>query len=150
MRIIQEAFTNIGKHACARHVQVTLATTAAGFEAIVADDGQGFDPQEQSASGRTFGLRIMQERAAEIGASVILMAKQGVDVDQFQAVEKSFSVQSKLQRARQQMAAYKVDGVPMFIVNGKYRIDGTIAGSEAGMFEALDQLVAQELKSLRK
>jgi PAS domain S-box-containing protein len=70
LRIIQEAFTNIGKHACARHARVTLATTAAGFEVIVADDGQGFDPQERSASGKTFGLRIMQERAVEIGGSL--------------------------------------------------------------------------------
>ena len=77
LRIIQETFTNIRKHACARHARVTLATTAAGFELIVADDGQGFDPQERSASGKTFGLRIMQERAAEIGGSLQVESEAG-------------------------------------------------------------------------
>jgi thiol:disulfide interchange protein DsbA len=47
-------------------------------------------------------------------------------------------------------SAYGLEGVPAFIVNGKYRIDSTLAGSEAGMFEALDTLVAQELKMLKK
>jgi signal transduction histidine kinase len=77
LRIIQEAFTNIGKHACARHARVTLATTAAGFEVVIADDGQGFDPQERSESGKTFGLRIMQERAAEIGGSLQVESQAG-------------------------------------------------------------------------
>ncbi len=43
--------------------------------------------------------------------------------------------------------AYGLEGVPTFIVNGKYRVDGTSAGSEEGMFAALDQLVAKELKA---
>jgi thiol:disulfide interchange protein DsbA len=59
-------------------------------------------------------------------------------------------VDGKVRRANQMTSAYGLEGVPAFIVNGKYRIDGTVAGSEAGMFEALDQLVAQELKSLKK
>jgi thiol:disulfide interchange protein DsbA len=51
-------------------------------------------------------------------------------------------------RANRMTAAYRLEGVPTFIVNGKYRIDGATAGSEEGMFAALDQLVARELKAL--
>ena len=45
--------------------------------------------------------------------------------------------------------AYGLEGVPAFIVNGKYRVDGTSAGSTAAMLTALDQLVAKELKSAK-
>ena len=55
----------------------------------------------------------------------------------------------KLGRANQMTRAYGLEGVPAFIVNGKYRVDGTSAGSEAGMFTALDQLVAKELKAAK-
>jgi len=76
------------------------------------------------------------------------LAKQGVDVAQFQAVEKSFSVQSKLQRARQQMGSYKVDGVPMFIVNGKYVTSNATAGGAAKVVPVLEQLIAMARKDM--
>jgi thiol:disulfide interchange protein DsbA len=76
------------------------------------------------------------------------LAKQGVDVAQFQAVEKSFSVQSKLQRARQQMGSYKVDGVPMFIVNGKYVTSNAAAGGAAKVVPVLEQLIAMARKDM--
>ena len=74
----------------------------------------------------------------------------GVPSQKFRAAFNDFDVDGKVRRANRMTAAYGLEGVPTFIVNGKYRIDGTIAGSQAGMFEALDQLVAQELKQLKK
>lgn len=74
----------------------------------------------------------------------------GVPADRFRSAFNDFDVDGKVRRANQMTAAYGLEGVPAFIVNGKYRIDGTLAGSEAGMFEALDQLVAQELKQIKK
>lgn len=74
----------------------------------------------------------------------------GVPAEKFRAAFNDFDVDGKVRRANQMTSAYGLEGVPTFVVNGKYRIDGTTAGSEAGMFAALDQLVAQELKSLRK
>lgn len=74
----------------------------------------------------------------------------GVPADKFRSAFNDFDVDGKVRRANQMTAAYGLEGVPAFIVNGKYRIDGTLAGSEAGMFEALDQLVAQELKQIKK
>lgn len=75
-------------------------------------------------------------------------AKQGLDVAQLQAVEKSFAVQSKLQRARQLMGAYKVDGVPMFVVNGKYVTSNAAAGGAAKVVPVLEQLVAMSRKEI--
>lgn len=72
----------------------------------------------------------------------------GVPKEKFHEAFTSFDVDSKVGRANRMTAAYRLEGVPTFIVNGKYRIDGTTAGSEEGMFAALDQLAARELKAL--
>lgn len=76
-------------------------------------------------------------------------AAQGVPREKFREAFNSFDVDGKLGRANQMTRAYGLEGVPAFIVNGKYRVDGTSAGSEAGMFTALDQLVAKELKAAK-
>jgi thiol:disulfide interchange protein DsbA len=70
------------------------------------------------------------------------LAKQGIDVAQYQAVEKSFSVQSKLARAKQLMGAYKVDGVPMVIVNGKWVTSTGHAGGPEKVVPVIEALVA--------
>src|SRR5206468_1294299 len=48
------------------------------------------------------------------------LAKNGIDPAKYAETEKSFTVASKLQRARQMTQSYKVDSVPRVIVNGKY------------------------------
>ena len=76
------------------------------------------------------------------------LAKNGIDVAQYQGVEKSFSVQSKVGRAKQLMAAYKVDGVPMVVVNGKYVTSNAHAGGPDRVVAVLEQLVAMARKDL--
>ena len=76
------------------------------------------------------------------------LAKNGVDPAQYQGVEKSFSVQSKVGRAKQLMGAYKVDGVPMVVVNGKYVTSNAQAGGPDRVVAVLDQLVVQARKDL--
>ncbi len=76
------------------------------------------------------------------------LAKNGVDAAQYQAVEKSFSVQSKISRAKQLMGAYKVDGVPMVVVNGKYVTSNANAGGPDRVVEVLDTLVAMARKDM--
>jgi PAS domain S-box-containing protein len=71
LRIIQEALTNVRKHARARSVRIGLSVYDSRVEAIVQDDGAGFDPEVlETAEGQKFGLRFMRERAAEVGGSV--------------------------------------------------------------------------------
>ena len=41
-------------------------------------------------------------------------------------------------------AKYGITGVPALIVNGKYRINGTLAGSHENMIVVLNKLIAQE------
>jgi DSBA-like thioredoxin domain. len=70
----------------------------------------------------------------------------GIDPAKYAEVEKSFSVASKVARARQLTQAYKVDSVPRVVVNGKYVTSAEQAGSGDKIFPAVDQLVAMARK----
>jgi signal transduction histidine kinase len=64
-RIVQESLTNVVKHAQARRVSILLARKDGAVKAVVEDDGQGFDPAEQTDDG--YGLIGMRERLALLG-----------------------------------------------------------------------------------
>ena len=65
-RIVQEALTNVVKHARAQAVNIHLDFEPACFKMKVWDDGVGFDPQTAGLSGG-LGLQNMQERMRQIG-----------------------------------------------------------------------------------
>lgn len=78
LRIIQEALTNVRKHAHARCVCIDF--TLQNGQALVSlqDDGCGFDlPAVRDNSAGRLGLRIMQERADEVGGILELYSKPG-------------------------------------------------------------------------
>jgi PAS domain S-box-containing protein len=76
-RIAQEALTNIGKHASARQVVIRLEAAQAQDCArlTIRDDGRGFDPA--AVTGDRLGLKIMRERAGEIGANLAIETRPG-------------------------------------------------------------------------
>ncbi|WP_457665312.1 thiol:disulfide interchange protein DsbA/DsbL [Thiolapillus sp.] len=53
------------------------------------------------------------------------LAENGVDLEKFRAAMKSFTVQTKANRAAALMRRYGVRSVPMMIVDGRYRIKNT-------------------------
>jgi two-component system nitrate/nitrite sensor histidine kinase NarX len=68
LHVIQEALSNVRKHARATRVRVRIEKAPAWrFE--VADDGCGFDPRTPAGESHV-GLKIMMERARRIGAEV--------------------------------------------------------------------------------
>ena len=68
LRIVQEALTNVRKHAGANKVSVSMEHVDNQLCIQVQDDGNGFDPKELPASGGPrFGLRVMEERALSLG-----------------------------------------------------------------------------------
>ncbi|HEY0603983.1 MAG TPA: GAF domain-containing sensor histidine kinase [Herpetosiphonaceae bacterium] len=75
-RIASEALANVGKHACASLVQVTVGHTAGNVELRVRDNGVGFDPC-QPVAGDHMGQRTMQERAAALGGSCVVQSQIG-------------------------------------------------------------------------
>ena len=77
-RIIQEALTNIRKHAMAKQATVRFGQVDHSWRITIADDGQGFDLQGVPKAGRQFlGLQIMRERAATIGAELTINTRPG-------------------------------------------------------------------------
>jgi PAS domain S-box-containing protein len=78
LRIIQEALTNVRKHACAHAVRVSFAVQGGQAQIVVEDNGRGFDPALLPAGdGPTFGLHVMRERAEEAGGNLQVVAALG-------------------------------------------------------------------------
>ncbi len=73
-RIVQEALTNIAKHAHAESAEVHIAREADAVEVVISDDGHGLD-----AAGPTtgFGLLGMRERAALLGGILEIASEPG-------------------------------------------------------------------------
>ena len=79
-RVVQEALTNVVRHARARHVRVELRRRGATLRLNISDDGVGFDPREaqaRSAHGASLGLVGMQERVLLAGGELIIEAAPG-------------------------------------------------------------------------
>lgn len=73
---VREAVINVRKHANAAHAEVTGAGDAAGWTVEIADDGRGFEGNPLAAPGR-YGLKIMEDRAQEMGWLFELDSKPG-------------------------------------------------------------------------
>ncbi|HEV8018211.1 MAG TPA: thiol:disulfide interchange protein DsbA/DsbL [Steroidobacteraceae bacterium] len=68
----------------------------------------------------------------------------GVSADDFAKAYNSFTVNSNLQRAEEITQRYRVEGVPLVVVNGKYTTDVAEAGGEGRLIELINDLVASE------
>jgi protein dithiol oxidoreductase (disulfide-forming) len=68
----------------------------------------------------------------------------GVGNEEFNKAFSSFAVESKLQRADFLNRRYRVQSVPMMVVNGKYTTDVGMAGSEPQLFALIGELAAHE------
>jgi thiol:disulfide interchange protein DsbA len=76
------------------------------------------------------------------------LEKNGVDPAKYEEVQKSFSVVTKVNRARKMVVDYKIDSTPTIVVNGKFAI-GQGNGTPAALFASIDQLIAQARVSLK-
>jgi signal transduction histidine kinase len=78
-RMAQNALVNVAKHARADKAVVTLRTAPHSTSLTVADNGDGFDPAavHQPARDHGWGLMIMRERAAAIGAQLSIESAPG-------------------------------------------------------------------------
>jgi thiol:disulfide interchange protein DsbA len=68
----------------------------------------------------------------------------GVSAADFDRTYRSFSVENRLARADQLTKRYRVTGVPLMVVNGKYTTDVGMAGGEPAMLTLLNDLAASE------
>ncbi|HLB95106.1 MAG TPA: sensor histidine kinase [Nitrospiria bacterium] len=84
-RIVQEALSNVQKHARAKQVHLQVQVGDKDLKAVIQDDGIGFDLEEISQSPEkwaSFGLRGIEERAKLLGgtASIQSKPKQGTTI----------------------------------------------------------------------
>lgn len=77
-RVLQEALSNVVRHAGAANVRVRLRKRAGFVEAIVEDDGRGFSVDEALRDERGgLGLFGMKERASYVGGTVAIHSEPG-------------------------------------------------------------------------
>jgi signal transduction histidine kinase len=76
-RIVQEALTNVARHARVHEVFVRVWAEADVLAVQVEDQGAGFDPQEVLTAGRSSGLPGMHERALLLGGRLVLDSTPG-------------------------------------------------------------------------
>jgi signal transduction histidine kinase len=75
-RVVQEAITNVVRHAKARRVSVVLLRSRQDVTVLVEDDGCGFDPAAPPAGAR-LGLTGMRERATLFGGVCTVESEPG-------------------------------------------------------------------------
>jgi len=81
--------------------------------------------------------------------------KQGIDKQKFLDLYNSFGIQTKARRAAQLQEAYKIDGVPMVAIDGRYMTSPSIVGAalanqpesmqQAASLQVMDYLVAKAM-----
>jgi thiol:disulfide interchange protein DsbA len=68
----------------------------------------------------------------------------GVSTEDFNKAWDSFTVSTGLQRAEQLTERYKVQGVPLIVINGKYTTDPGLAGGPGQLLQLINDLAASE------
>jgi signal transduction histidine kinase len=79
-RIVQEALTNVARHAHARSVAVTIEEIGEKIHLHIADDGQGCANFQSSDGKKHFGVIGMRERAAILGGQLEIESQPGKGV----------------------------------------------------------------------
>ncbi len=77
MRVVQEALTNVRKHADATRASVRLRQSDSELSITIEDDGIGFDVEKLKDDGRRFGLWTMRERVERVGGRVEIESRLG-------------------------------------------------------------------------
>jgi len=69
-RVVQEALSNVLRHASATHARVTVERADGSVRAVVRDDGRGFEVDLAEAERPCLGFFGMRERAMYVGGAV--------------------------------------------------------------------------------
>ena len=78
-----------------------------------------------------------------------LVEHAGVTAADFDKAYDSFAVQSRMKQGDQRIRDFKINGVPALIIQGKYVVNSTTAGSQEAMLKVADFLIAKERAALK-
>jgi thiol:disulfide interchange protein DsbA len=87
-----------------------------------------------------------KKRLNTLEAIADFVAKNGVDKQSFKNEYNSFVVDGMVRKAKKKQKAYKIQGVPTVIVNGKYTTGASMAGSYDKLIKVMDYLIQKESK----
>lgn len=114
----------------------------------------------EALHSKIFNTIHAQRQQLDSEAQILdFIAKQGIDKQKFLETYNSFAVQTKVRRATQLQEAYKVDGVPMLTVDGRYETSPSIVSKSlgsvseqalaTGTLQVMDWLVAKAQKETK-
>jgi thiol:disulfide interchange protein DsbA len=89
-------------------------------------------------------IHIKRQKTFSKEAIRAFFISQGISGEDFDKSYNSFQVANQVARARDLGRRFKIQGVPSFIVDGKWRTNGTMAGALNNIPEVLDTLIRQE------
>jgi thiol:disulfide interchange protein DsbA len=92
-------------------------------------------------------FNAIQEKKQELETEDQLakfFAAHGIKEAEFRDAYNSFMVDSKMRQAPALAAKYEITGVPAIVVNGKYKTNGTLAGSQEKMIDVVNLLIKKE------
>jgi thiol:disulfide interchange protein DsbA len=115
------------------------------LEALGRDDlvETAFDTIHQDIQNRTPPL-VGQSEEETFRLQQQFAVQHGVSAADFSRAYNDFGVRSNVQHAEEITRRYQVQGVPFFVVGGKYSTDVAKAGSESKLFELIHDLAASE------
>jgi protein dithiol oxidoreductase (disulfide-forming) len=82
--------------------------------------------------------------AESLAAQVAFVKSHGISEADFRNAYNSFSVQTNLQKSDELMRRFKVESVPLIVINGKYLTDVSMGGSPANVISIIGDLAASE------
>jgi protein dithiol oxidoreductase (disulfide-forming) len=82
--------------------------------------------------------------AATLAAQLAFVKAHGISEADFNNAYNSFTVQTDLTKADDLVHRYKVDGVPLIVINGKYVTDVGMAGGETSLISLITDLASSE------
>ncbi len=89
-------------------------------------------------------MNVKKNRLKNEAAVKNVFVDNGVDTKKFDQTFSSFGVQSQVQLADSRARAYRIQGTPEIVVNGKYRVSSSMTGGQGQMLKVVDYLVAKE------
>jgi thiol:disulfide interchange protein DsbA len=90
-------------------------------------------------------IHLKRERLNSVDTIAEFVSEQGLDEKAFREYYFSFPVETQIRKNVQKEKLYGHNGVPAVIVNGKYLVSGSLAGSNERMIQIINFLVGQEL-----
>ncbi len=90
-------------------------------------------------------IHLERQRLTNLDSIAAFVAERGLDEKVFREYYHSFPVETQIRKNGQKEKRYGHNGVPAVIVNGKYMVSASMAGSNQRMIQIMNFLVAEEL-----